>query len=394
MKTIRDFELNDKKVIIRVDFNVPIENGIITDDNRLKMSLETINYALDRNAKVILMSHLGRIKSEEDKQKNDMKIVLTRLEELLNKKVIFSSVTRGSELEEKVSDLKTGEVLLIQNTRYEDLNDKLESSNDEELGKYWASLGDIFINDAFGTCHRSHSSNVGIASNLPSGIGFLVEKELKALDISKAEKPITIILGGSKVHDKIQLIENLVNVADYILIGGGMAYTFLKASDIDVGSSLLDEESIDFCKKMLEEYPDKIILPIDSVNAKEIKENVPSRECFINEIKQDEMGLDIGYNTTKLFRTYLEKSKTIIWNGPVGVFEVEPFDQGTKRICEILKNVSAKKIVGGGDTASAVINLGYKDVFDHISTGGGASLELLEGKKLPGVDVIYEKECN
>ena len=394
MKTIRDFELNDKKVIIRVDFNVPIENGTITDDNRLKMSLETINYALDRNAKVILMSHLGRIKSEEDKQKNDMKIVLPRLEELLNKKVIFSSVTRGSELEEKVLNLKNGEVLLIQNTRYEDLNGKLESSNDEELGKYWSSLGDIFINDAFGTCHRSHASNVGIASNLPSGIGFLVEKELKALDISKAEKPITIILGGSKVHDKIQLIENLVNVADYILIGGGMAYTFLKASDIDVGSSLLDEESIDFCKKMLEEYPDKIILPIDSVNAKEIKENVPSRECFINEIKQDEMGLDIGYNTTKLFRAYLEKSKTIIWNGPVGVFEVEPFDRGTKRICEILKNVSAKKIVGGGDTASAVINLGYKDVFDHISTGGGASLELLEGKKLPGVDVIYEKECN
>ena len=391
MKTIRDFELNSKKVIIRVDFNVPIEDGIITDDNRLKMSIETIKYALDRNAKVILMSHLGRIKTEEDKINNDIKIVLPRLEELLGQKVDFSPVTRGSILEEKIDNLKDGEVLLVQNTRYEDLNGKLESTNDEQLGKYWASLGDIFINDAFGTCHRSHASNVGIASNLPSGIGFLVEKELKALNMKDAEKPITIILGGSKVNDKIPLIENLVNVADYILIGGGMSYTFLKASGIEIGKSLLDNDSIDFCKKILEEYPDKIILPIDSVNAKEIKENIDARECFINEIKEDEIGLDIGYNTTKLFRTYLEKSKTIIWNGPVGMFEIEPFDNGTKRICEILKNIDAKKVVGGGDTASAVINLGYKDVFNHISTGGGASLELLEGKDLPGVIVIEEK---
>ncbi len=394
MKTIRDFDLNNKKVMIRVDFNVPIKDGKITDDNRIKMSLETIKYAIEKNAKVILLSHLGRVKTEEDKVKNNLNIVVPRLEELLNQKVIFSNVTRGIELEEKISNMKNKDVLLIQNTRYEDLNGKLESSNDIELGKYWASLGDIFINDAFGTSHRSHSSNVGIASNLPSGIGFLVEKELNALDLTNAEKPITIILGGSKVSDKITLIENLVNVADYILIGGGMAYTFLKASDINTGKSLLDVDSIEFCKNMLEKYKDKIILPIDSVNAKEIKENTQCRQCFINEIKQDEIGLDIGYNTTKLFKTYLEKSKTIIWNGPVGVFEIKPFDEGTKRICEILKNINAKKIVGGGDTASAVINLGYKDIFDHISTGGGASLELLEGKKLPGVEVINEKEHN
>ena len=387
MKTIRDFDLNNKKVMIRVDFNVPIKDGKITDDNRIKMSLETIKYAIEKNAKVILLSHLGRVKTEEDKVKNNLNIVVPRLEELLNQKVIFSNVTRGIELEEKISNMKNKDVLLIQNTRYEDLNGKLESSNDIELGKYWASLGDIFINDAFGTSHRSHASNVGIASNLPSGIGFLVEKELNALDL-------TIILGGSKVSDKITLIENLVNVADYILIGGGMAYTFLKASDINIGKSLLDVDSIEFCKNMLEKYKDKIILPIDSVNAKEMKENTQCRQCFINEIKQDEIGLDIGYNTTKLFKTYLEKSKTIIWNGPVGVFEIKPFDEGTKRICEILKNINAKKIVGGGDTASAVINLGYKDVFDHISTGGGASLELLEGKKLPGVEVINEKEHN
>ena len=253
-------------------------------------------------------------------------------------------------------------------------------------------MGDIFINDAFGTCHRSHASNVGIASLLPSGIGFLVEKELKALDMKNAEKPLSIILGGSKVSDKISLIENLAQIADYILIGGGMAYTFLKASGIEIGSSLLDEDSIPFCQKMLQQYSDKIILPIDSVNAVEIKENTEYRECFINEIKPNEIGLDIGYNTVKLFRSYLEKSKTIIWNGPVGMFEVKPFDQGTKAICEVLKNIPAKKIVGGGDTASAVIQLGYQNIFDHISTGGGASLELLEGKKLPGVEVIYEKK--
>lgn len=394
MKTIRNFNLNNKKVIIRVDFNVPIKDGKITDDNRIKMSLETIKYAIEQNAKVILLSHLGRIKTEEDKLKNNLNIVVPKLEELLNQKVIFSSTTRGKELEDKISNMKNRDVLLVQNTRYEDLENKKESSNDPELGKYWASLGDIFINDAFGTCHRSHASNVGIASNLPCGIGFLVEKELKSLELKNAVRPITIILGGSKVNDKIKLIENLVKIADYILIGGGMAYTFLKASDINIGSSLLDEESIAFCKNILKKYKDKIILPIDSVNAKEIKENVEARQCFINEIKQDEIGLDIGYNTTKLFKTYLEKSKTIIWNGPLGLYEIKPFDEGTIRICEILKNIDAKKIVGGGDTASAIINLGYKDVFDHISTGGGASLELLEGKKLPGVEVINEKKCN
>ena len=392
MKTIQDFDLNNKKVIIRVDFNVPHKGDQITDDNRIKMSLETIQYALSKGAKVILMSHLGRVKSEEDKIENNLEIVLPRLEQLLNQKVLFSSVTRGQELEEKVNQLKPGQALLVQNTRYEDLDGKKESSNDLELSKYWANLGDIFINDAFGTCHRSHASNVGIASLLPSGIGFLVEKELKALDMKNAEKPLSIILGGSKVSDKISLIENLAQLADYILIGGGMAYTFLKASGIEIGSSLLDEDSIPFCQKMLQQYSDNIILPIDSVNAVEIKENTEYRECFINEIKPNEIGLDIGYNTVKLFRSYLEKSKTIIWNGPVGMFEVKPFDQGTKAICEVLKNIPAKKIVGGGDTASAVIQLGYQNIFDHISTGGGASLELLEGKKLPGVEVIYEKK--
>lgn len=392
-KTIRDYDLSGKKVIIRVDFNVPIKDGKITDDNRIKASLETINYAISNNAKVILMSHLGRIKTEEDKIKNTLEPVALRLSELLDKEIIFVDETRGKILEDAISELKPGEILLMENTRFEDLNNKAESSNSEELGKYWASLGDIYINDAFGTSHRSHASNVGIASNLPNGIGFLIEKEIKEIEqtIKNPQRPFTVILGGSKVKDKIGVIENLVNIADYILIGGAMAYTFLKASGIEIGSSLLDEESIDFCKNVLKKYSDKIILPIDSVNALEISDEVTPRECFINEIKENEIGLDIGYNTVKLFKQYLQKSKTIIWNGPLGYFEIENFSNGTKKICEVLKDIDAKKIVGGGDTGAAIIEFGYKDSVSFISTGGGSSLEMLEGKKLPGIEIIEDK---
>ena len=382
MKTIKDFDLNNKKVIIRVDFNVPIKDGVITDDTRIKESLKTINYAINNNAKVILMSHLGRIKEESDKLKNTLKPVSIRLSELLNKEVIFVPNTRGSELEECIANLNNGDVLLMENTRFEDLDEKKESKNNEELGKYWASLGDIYINDAFGTAHRAHASNVGIASNLPSGIGFLIEKELDNLlpAINNPQKPFTVILGGAKVSDKIGVIENIVKKADYILIGGGMAFTFLKAEGIEIGSSLLDSESIDFCKKILKENENKIILPIDVVTDK--------KECFITDITMEERGLDIGSKTVKLFKQYLDNSKTIIWNGPVGMFEEEKYSNGTKGICEILKNIKAIKIAGGGDTASAVKNFGYEDAFTHISTGGGASLELLEGKVLPGIDVI------
>ena len=382
MKTIRDFDLNNKKVIIRVDFNVPIKDGIITDDTRIKESLKTINYAINNNAKVILMSHLGRIKEESDKIKNTLKPVSIRLSELLNKQVIFIPNTRGSELENAINNLNNGDVLLMENTRFEDLLDKKESKNNEELGKYWASLGDIYINDAFGTAHRAHASNVGIASNLPSGIGFLIEKELDNLlpAINNPSKPFTVILGGAKVSDKIGVIENIVKKADYILIGGGMAFTFLKAKGIEIGSSLLDEESIDFCKKILKENEDKIILPIDVVT--------DQKECFITDITKEEKGLDIGSKTVKLFKQYLDNSKTIIWNGPVGMFEEEKYSNGTKGICEILKGIDAIKIAGGGDTASAVKNFGYESAFTHISTGGGASLELLEGKILPGIDII------
>ena len=392
-KTIRDFELNDKKVLIRVDFNVPIENGHIVDDHRIVASIPTIKYAIENGAKVILLSHLGRVKTEEDKTINDLRIVATHLSSLLGIEVKFINSTRGEELESTINKMNNGEVVLIQNTRYEDLNGKKESSNDSELGSYWASLGDIFINDAFGTSHRAHASNVGIASHIPSGVGFLIEKELEVLEpaINNPKRPLVVILGGSKVSDKIGVIENLVKVADYILIGGGMAYTFLYASGISIGNSLLDKDNVEFCADVLEKYSDKIVLPIDSVCAKEITDDAVTRTCFINEIKEDEIGVDIGYNTVKLFRQYLSQAKTIIWNGPVGIFEKEPFSNGTKSICEVLKDVEATKIIGGGDTGAAISIFGYDDYVTHISTGGGASLELLEGKELPGIAIIDEK---
>ena len=391
-KTIRDYDLNNKKVIIRVDFNVPIKDGIITDDNRIKESLKTIKYAIDNNAKVILMSHLGRIKEESDKEKNSLDIVAKRLSELLNQDVVFINETRGKKLESAINNLKPKEVLLMENTRFEDLDGNKESGNDKELGKYWASLGDLFIDDAFGTCHRSHASNVGIASNIENGIGFLVEKEINNLGVlNNPERPFTVILGGAKVSDKIKVIENLVNKADYILIGGGMAYTFLSASGLPIGKSLLDSDNIEFAKTMLDKYPDKIILPIDSVNGKDISHGTEVSECFVSDMKDDMIGLDIGHTTIKLFKQYLSDSKTIIWNGPVGYTEIEEFSNGTKSICEILKNLDAIKIVGGGDTAAAIINLGYKDYMTHVSTGGGASLEFLEGKTLPGIEIISDK---
>ena len=391
-KTIRDYNLEGKKVIIRVDFNVPIKEGEIKDDNRIKQSLETINYALKHNAKIILLSHLGRVKTEEDKIKNTLEPVALRLSELLDKEIIFVTETRGELLEQEINNMKNGDIILVENTRYEDLDGKKESSNDKELGKYWASLGDIFINDAFGTSHRSHASNVGIASNLPNGIGFLIEKELNTMlpAIQNPKRPFTVILGGSKVSDKIGVIENLVNIADYILVGGGMAFTFIKSQGMNIGSSLLDEESIDFCKRILEQYKDKIILPIDIVTSENIDTPTNVKEIFISDIKDKDIGLDIGHGTVKLFKTYLEESNTIIWNGPVGKFEIDEFSKGTKELCEIIKNKKTT-IIGGGDTASAVINLGYKDAFTHISTGGGATLELLEGKKLPGIEIINEK---
>ncbi len=393
-KTMTDFYLKNKRVLIRVDFNVPMKEGVITDDNRIKESLKTIKYAIENGAKVILFSHLGRIKEEADLAKNSLAPVATRLEELLGKKVTFVESTRGPIVEAAIQNMKEGDVVLLQNTRYEDLYGKLESKNDEELGEYWASLGDIFINDAFGTCHRAHASNVGIASHLPSGLGFLVEKEVENLRIAleNKEHPYTVILGGAKVSDKVGVIESLGEKADFLLIGGAMAYTFLKAKGVDVKSSLVDEESLDFCLQMLEKYKDKIILPVDSVNAKSTTDtNV--RVCSIEHFEEGDRGLDIGPKTISLFQEKLEKSRLIVWNGTLGYAEVEAFSHGTKAILEILKRSNAIKIIGGGDTAASVISLGYKEDMTHISTGGGASLEFLEGKELPGIKAIEDKDA-
>ena len=399
IKSIEDFNLENKKVIIRCDFNVPISNGVITNDNRIKMSIRTINYAIKNNAKIILMSHLRKIKTEEDKVLNNLGIIIPKLEELLNKKVYFSNETRGNNLENLINNLKNGDVLLIQNTRYEDLENKKESKNDEKLGKYWASLGDIFINDAFGTAHRSHASNCGISSYLPSGIGYLIKKELDILmpAIDMPKRPFTVILGGSKVSDKLQVIKNLVTKADYILIGGAMANTFLKANNINVGISKIEKDNnktngefidyIEFCKNIYKENKNKIILPSDAVVSKEFKD-IKGIEKQINSLNDDDMILDIGENTINEFEKIINISKQIIWNGPLGVSEFENYSNGTKSICEILSKNKGITIIGGGDSAGAAINFGYKDKFTHISTGGGASLTLLEGKTLPAIEIL------
>ena len=389
MKTIRDFDLNDKKVLIRCDFNVPMKDGKIVDNTRIVGALPTIQYAIDHNAKVILLSHLGRIKEEADLAKNDLSPVAEELAELLKKDILFSEKTRGEELEATIDSMQDGDVLLIQNTRYEDLDGKKESKNDPELGRYWASLGDLFVNDAFGTIHRAHASNVGIASNLDSCIGFLIEKELNALSIlDNPEHPFVVIMGGAKVADKIGVIENLVTKADKILIGGGMAFTFLKAKNIEIGKSLLDEENIDFCKKMLERYADKIELPIDVAVTNEYTNDEKYRTKSVDNISNDEMGLDIGPETVEKYEKILDTARVVIWNGPLGVYEFDKYKKGTDDILKFIVDNNIKTILGGGDIVAAASNAGLKDKVYHASTGGGATLEYLEGKKLPGLEAI------
>ena len=385
-RTIEDYNYNNKIVIIRCDLNVPIDNGIITDDTRIKESLKSLNYLIEKHAKIIVLSHLGKIKTEEDKKENTLYPVYLKLKELLNTNVYFSRQTRGVELEKLVNDLNSGEVLLVENTRFEDLPDKLESSCDEELGKYWARLGNIFINDAYGTCHRAHASNVGVAKYLPNAIGFLVEKEITKLDdiINEDTHPYTVIMGGKKISDKTLVIDNLITKCDYLLLGGGMCFTFLKALDYNVGQSIVDDDNLEYCKNLLNRYEDKLILPVDIVTK--------NHEVIdISTIKDDDIGYDIGPNTINLFTNVLKESKRVIVNGPMGVFEEPPFDNGTKKLYEVLKNNNIKTLIGGGDSAASVNLLGFEDAFYHISTGGGATLEYLSGKKLPGIDIINNK---
>ena len=391
-KTIKDYDLHGKRVIIRCDFNVPMKDGKITDDTRIQAALPTIEYAINESAKVILMSHLGRVKEEKDLVKNDLFPVAQRLSNLLNQKVLFCKATSGSELKDAVDGLKDGEVLLMQNTRYEDLNGKKESSNDPELGAFWASLGDIYINDAFGTAHRAHASNVGIASHLPNGIGFLIEKELNHLEsLKNPERPYVIIMGGAKVSDKIKVIENLAPIADKIMIGGGMAFTFLKAKGIDIGKSLLEEDSLEFCQKMIATYGDKLVLPVDVNVTTEFSEEMPHHICKVSEIGADEMAMDIGSETIAMMKEVLANAKTVFWNGPLGVYEMKEYQKGTNELLNAVANSSIHSVLGGGDIVAAASELGFKDKVSHASTGGGATLEFLEGKELPGIAIIQEK---
>ena len=389
MKTIKDMILENKKVLIRCDFNVPMKEGKIVDDTRITAALPTIKYCIDQNAKVVLFSHLGRVKEEADLAKNNLAPVAKRLEELLGKKVTFIEKTRGEELETAIDNMQEQDVILVQNTRYEDLDGKKESKNDPELGSYWASLGDVFVNDAFGTIHRAHASNVGIASHLDSCIGFLIEKELNALkELDNPDHPFVVVLGGAKVADKIGVIENLVKKADKILIGGGMAFTFLKAEGYEIGNSLLDEENIDFCKNIVKEYPDKIVLPVDVAVTTEYIETEEYRVKDITDLEYNEMGLDIGPKTEKLFEQYLKDAKIAVWNGPLGVYEFEKYKQGTNHLLQFVIDNNIKMILGGGDIVAAASTSGYKDKVYHASTGGGATLEYLEGKTLPGLEAI------
>ena len=393
---ITDLELKGKKVLVRVDFNVPMKDGVITNDNRIVQALPTIKYVVDNGGKAILFSHLGRVKTEEDKAKNSLAPVAKRLEELLGKKVVFVPVTRGELLENAIANMKDGDVVMFENTRFEDINGKKESGNDPELGKYWASLGDVFVNDAFGTAHRAHASNSGISANIKqTAAGFLMKKEVEFIGgaVDDPKRPFVAILGGSKVSDKIGVIENLLVKADKVLIGGGMAYTFYKAQGLEIGTSICEEDKVELAKGLLEKANGKIVLPVDNVVAKEFNNDSPSKVVPANGIPADYMGLDCGPATIELFKKELEGAKTVVWNGPVGVFEMPNFAKGTKAICELLAHLEgAITIIGGGDSASAAISMGYQDKFTHISTGGGASLEYLEGKVLPGVAAITDKE--
>lgn len=393
-KIVSDLDLKDKKVLVRADFNVPMKEGAITNDNRIVEALPTIKYIIEQGGKVILFSHLGKVKAEEDKAKLSLQPVATRLSELLGKDVKFVAETRGEALESAIDALTAGDVLLFENTRFEDVDGKKESKNDPELGKYWASLGDVFVNDAFGTAHREHASNVGVATHLETAAGFLMEKEIKFIGgvVENPERPFVAILGGAKVSDKIGVIENLLKVADKVLIGGGMAYTFLKAQGKEIGQSLLEEDKIELANDLLSRGEGKIVLPVDAVVTKEFSNDGEISTVSVDEIPQDLQSLDIGPETIELFKKELEGAKTVVWNGPMGVFEMSNFAKGTIGVCEAIAHLEdATTIIGGGDSAAAAMDLGFADKFTHISTGGGASLEYLEGKELPGIKSISEK---
>jgi phosphoglycerate kinase len=392
--TVSDLDVKDKKVLIRVDFNVPIKDGIIGNDNRIVAALPTIKYVTEHGGKAILFSHLGRVKTEDDKKKLSLRPVAERLADLIKKPVTFVPVTRGPQLEEAINKLNDGDILLVENTRFEDLDGKKESGNDPELGKYWASLGDLYVNDAFGTAHRKHASNVGIASNMKqAAAGFLLEKEIKFLGnaVDNPEHPFVAILGGAKVSDKIGVIDHLLGKADKVLIGGGMTYTFYAAKGLGIGNSLVEKDKIDLAKEIIEKAGDKLVLPVDSVVAEKFSNDVPNK-VVEGAIPDGYMALDIGPKSVTLFEDVLKDAKTVVWNGPMGVFEMSNYAKGTLEVGKFLGTLTdATTIVGGGDSTAAVQKLGVADKLTHISTGGGASLEYLEGKTLPGIAAVSDK---
>ncbi|QBG69976.1 phosphoglycerate kinase [Staphylococcus pseudintermedius] len=390
-KDVTNVELKDKVVLVRADFNVPMKDGEITNDNRIVQALPTLKYIIEQGGKVVVFSHLGKVKEESDKEKLSLAPVAKRLSEKLGQDVQFIPETRGEKLESAIQALNSGDVLMFENTRFEDVDGKKESKNDSELGRYWASLGDIFVNDAFGTAHREHASNAGISTHLETVAGFLMEKEIKFIGgvVENPNKPVVAILGGAKVSDKIGVIENLLNIADKVLIGGGMAYTFLKAQGKEIGLSLLEADKIDFAKDLLERASDQIVLPVDAKVAKEFSNDAQITTVSIDDIPEDQEAMDIGPETVALFKEQLKGAHTVVWNGPMGVFEFSNFAQGTIGVCEAIAELQdATTIIGGGDSAAAAMQLGFEDDFTHISTGGGASLEYLEGKELPGIKAI------
>ena len=395
--TVKDVDLKGKKVLVRVDFNVPLKDGVITNDNRITAALPTIKYIIEQGGRAILFSHLGRVKEEADKEGKSLAPVAADLAAKLGQEVTFlPGVTRGAELEAAINALEDGQVLLVENTRYEDVDGKKESKNDPELGKYWASLGDgIFVNDAFGTAHRAHASNVGISANVEKAVaGFLLENEIAYIQeaVETPERPFVAILGGSKVSDKIGVIENLLEKADKVLIGGGMTYTFYKAQGIEIGNSLVEEDKLDVAKALLEKANGKLILPVDSKEANAFAGYTEVRDTEGEAVSEGFLGLDIGPKSIAKFDEALTGAKTVVWNGPMGVFENPDFQAGTIGVMDaIVKQPGVKSIIGGGDSAAAAINLGRADKFSWISTGGGASMELLEGKVLPGLAALTEK---
>ena len=395
--TVKDVDLKGKKVLVRVDFNVPLKDGVITNDNRITAALPTIKYIIEQGGRAILFSHLGRVKEEADKAGKSLAPVAADLAAKLGQDVAFlPGVTRGAELEAAINALEDGQVLLVENTRFEDVDGKKESKNDPELGKYWASLGDgIFVNDAFGTAHRAHASNVGISANVEKAVaGFLLENEIAYIKeaVEAPERPFVAILGGSKVSDKIGVIENLLEKADKVLIGGGMTYTFYKAQGIEIGNSLVEEDKLDVAKALLEKSNGKLILPVDSKEANAFADYTEVKDTEGEAVDPGFLGLDIGPKSIAKFDQELTGAKTVVWNGPMGVFENPDFQAGTIGVMDaIVKQPGVKSIIGGGDSAAAAINLGRADKFSWISTGGGASMELLEGKVLPGLAALTEK---